>query len=68
MYDDGEVLFGGRAIAAELSRLTGREVPEKTAFYWIQRGVIRARRAGHFLVATKTSLREDLSPESASAQ
>ena len=62
MYD-GEVLFGGKAIAAELSRLTGREVPEKTALYWIKRGVIRARKAGYFLVTTKTSLREDLSPE-----
>jgi hypothetical protein len=59
---DGEVLFGLKAIAGELSRITGKEIPEKTAAYWAKRGVFRSRKCGHFVIATKTSLREDFQP------
>jgi hypothetical protein len=62
MPDDGEVLLGDIAIAQELSRLLGREVHPKTANYWIKRKIIRAKKAGHFHAATRTSLREDFQP------
>jgi hypothetical protein len=60
--DDGEVLLSDEAIAQELSRIIGRPVTTKQANYWGKRGVYRVRKAGHFNVATKTSLREDFQP------
>ena len=62
---DGEILFGLDAIADELSRLTGKQITKKQAGYWARRQVFRARKCGHFVTATKTSIREDFSPESA---
>jgi hypothetical protein len=63
--EDGEVLFGLRAIAGELTRLTGKEIPEKRAAYWAKRGVFRSRKYGHFVVTTKTDLQASFKPEAA---
>jgi hypothetical protein len=61
--EDGEVLFGLEAIAGELSRITGKEIDEKTAGYWARRGIYRTRKRGHFVTATKSSLAKDFQPE-----
>jgi hypothetical protein len=63
MEKDGEVIFFGLdEIAKELSRVTRKPVTPKTAGYWIKRGVIRAKKAGHFRTATRSSIAADLTP------
>jgi hypothetical protein len=61
--DDDVVFFGLEQIAAELSRVTKKEVTAKRASNWIKSGVIRARKAGHFRTATRSSIAADLRPE-----
>jgi hypothetical protein len=59
---EGEVLLGFQAQAREISRLIGTEVTAKQAQHWSKRCVYRTRKVGHFRTATKSSIREDLSP------
>jgi hypothetical protein len=64
MEENGEVVFFGlEEIAGELSRVTRKRITAQRAAYWIKRGVIRARKAGHFRSATRASIQADLSPE-----
>jgi hypothetical protein len=64
MSDDGEVLFGGAAIAEEIARLTGKPISSDQAYRWAKNGTIPAKKAGAFVVTTKTALRESFQPRS----
>jgi hypothetical protein len=61
---DGETLLGYVPISDEISRVIGKKVTESQAAHWAKRGVYRVRKAGHFVLATKTSIAEDFSLES----
>jgi hypothetical protein len=63
MDDNGEVLLGGVAIAAEIARLTGKPVSPDQAYRWAKNGTIKAKKAGQFLATTKKALRESFQPD-----
>jgi hypothetical protein len=65
MNDDREVLFGGVAIAEEITRLTGKPTSPDQAYRWAKNGTIRAKKAGQFVVTTRTALRESFQPDAA---
>jgi hypothetical protein len=68
MHDAGvESLFRIKAIAAELSRLTGGEVSEQRAKYWCAKGYIPAWKIGPFWASTRSALRERFRVPSAGA-
>jgi hypothetical protein len=46
MDDTGEVLLGGEAIAAEISRLTGKAISPDQAYRWAKSGRIQAKKVG----------------------
>jgi hypothetical protein len=67
MDDDSEVLFGGVAIAEEITRLTGKPISPDQAYRWAKNGTIKAKKAGQFVVTTKPALRESFRPRSDTA-
>jgi hypothetical protein len=63
--DDGEVLRGGKKMAAELSRLLDEPIDPQKAIRWAVNGTIPARKAGVFWCTTKAALRDHFRPKNA---
>ena len=63
MDDNGEVLLGGVAIAAEIGPPDGQTGVPHQAYRWAKNGTIKAKKAGQFLATTKKALRESFQPD-----
>jgi hypothetical protein len=57
LVEDGDLMWGGRAIAAFISRLSDAEISDSKVYQWIEAGQLPVGRLGSKIFASKAALR-----------